>query len=84
MLSNSLAAELGPDIRVNTVCPGTIPTDMVTDLLATSRDRLTETPALKRLGKAEDVVKAMLFLTSDESSYITGDTLTVDGGWAYR
>ena len=37
MLSNSLAAELGPDIRVNTVCPGTIPTDMVTDLLATSR-----------------------------------------------
>ncbi len=84
MLSNSLAAELGPDIRVNTVCPGTIPTDMVTDLLATSRDRLIETPALKRLGKAEDVVKAMLFLTSDESSYITGDTLTVDGGWAYR
>jgi NAD(P)-dependent dehydrogenase (short-subunit alcohol dehydrogenase family) len=84
MLSNSLAAELGPEIRVNTVCPGTIPTDMVTDLLATSRDRLIETPALKRLGKAEDVVKAMLFLTSDESSYITGDTLTVDGGWAYR
>lgn len=84
MLSNSLAAELGPEIRVNTVCPGTIPTDMVTDLLATSRDRLTETPALKRLGTAEDVVKAMLFLTSDESSYITGDTLTVDGGWAYR
>ncbi|MBM3594697.1 MAG: SDR family oxidoreductase [Alphaproteobacteria bacterium] len=84
MLSNSLAAELGPEIRVNTVCPGTIPTDMVTDLLATSRDRLIETPALKRLGTAEDVVKAMLFLTSDESSYITGDTLTVDGGWAYR
>jgi NAD(P)-dependent dehydrogenase (short-subunit alcohol dehydrogenase family) len=84
MLSNSLAAELGPDIRVNTVCPGTIPTDMITDLLATARDRLIETPALKRLGKAEDVVRAMLFLTSDESSYITGDTLTVDGGWAYR
>ncbi|MCB2049661.1 MAG: SDR family oxidoreductase [Novosphingobium sp.] len=84
MLSNSLASELGPEIRVNTVCPGTIPTDMVTDLLASSRERLTETPALKRLGRAEDVVKAMLFLTSDDSSYVTGDTLTVDGGWAYR
>ncbi len=84
MLSNCLAMELGPDVRVNTVCPGTIPTDMVTELLETSRDRLTETPALKRLGKADDVVRAMLFLTSDESSYITGDTLTVDGGWAYR
>jgi NAD(P)-dependent dehydrogenase (short-subunit alcohol dehydrogenase family) len=59
---------------------------MVTELLAGegNKDRLIETPALKRLGKAEDVVKAMLFLTSDESSYITGDTLTVDGGWAYR
>ncbi|MBV1916769.1 MAG: SDR family oxidoreductase [Sphingomonadaceae bacterium] len=86
MLSNSLAAELGPEVRVNTVCPGTIPTDMVTELLAAegSKDRLTEAPALKRLGKAEDVVKAMLFLTSDESSYVTGDTMSVDGGWAYR
>lgn len=86
MLSNALAAELGPDIRVNTVCPGTIPTDMVADLLAAegARERLIETPALKRLGKPQDVVKAMLFLTSEESSYITGDTLTVDGGWAYR
>jgi NAD(P)-dependent dehydrogenase (short-subunit alcohol dehydrogenase family) len=84
MLSNSLAAELGPEIRVNTVCPGTIPTDMITDLLASSRERLTDLPALKRLGRPEDVVKAMLFLTSDDSSYITGDTLTVDGGWAYR
>lgn len=86
MLSNSFAAELGPDIRVNTVCPGTIPTDMITELLAGegNKDRLTETPALKRLGKPEDVVRAMLFLTSDESSYITGDTLTVDGGWSYR
>jgi NAD(P)-dependent dehydrogenase (short-subunit alcohol dehydrogenase family) len=86
MLSNALAAELGPQIRVNTVCPGTIPTDMITDLLAGegNKDRLRETAALKRLGTPEDVVKAMLFLTSDESSYITGDTLTVDGGWAYR
>jgi NAD(P)-dependent dehydrogenase (short-subunit alcohol dehydrogenase family) len=86
MLSNALAAELGPDIRVNTVCPGTVPTDMITDLLATdgTRDRLTDTPALKRLGRAEDIIKAILFLTLDESSYITGDTLTVDGGWAYR
>ncbi len=86
MLSNALAAELGPDIRVNTVCPGTVPTDMITDLLATdgTRDRLTDTPALKRLGRPDDIIKAILFLTLDESSYITGDTLTVDGGWAYR
>lgn len=86
MLSNSLAAELGPEIRVNTVCPGTVPTDMITELLATdgTRDRLIDTPALKRLGRPEDIIKAILFLTLDESSYITGDTMTVDGGWAYR
>lgn len=86
MLSNALAAELGPDIRVNTVCPGTVPTDMITDLLAAdgTRDRLTDTPALKRLGRPDDIIKAILFLTLDESSYITGDTMTVDGGWAYR
>lgn len=86
MLSNSLAAELGPEIRVNTVCPGTVPTDMITELLATdgTKDRLTDTPALKRLGRPEDIIKAILFLTLDESSYITGDTMTVDGGWAYR
>lgn len=86
MLSNALAMEVGPEIRVNTVCPGTIQTDMTANLLAGdgSRERLTDRAALKRLGVPEDVARAMLFLTADESSFVNGDTLTVDGGCTYR
>lgn len=81
-----LAFELGPHgINVNAICPGVIPTDMVTD--ATPPDKLeaklevwAKRAMLGRVGRAEEVAHAALFLASDESSFVTAQLLTVDGG----
>lgn len=85
MLGRCLANELGPDIRVNTVCPGTIQTAMMADMLKdnTHNARLTNSPALKRLGVPEDIAPVLLFLTSEESAFVNGATLTADGGTVF-
>ncbi|MBQ8425917.1 MAG: SDR family oxidoreductase [Clostridia bacterium] len=79
-LSKSLAVELSPYIRVNCVSPGYIDTKMNT---AYSKDTVkyikNETP-LERLGEPTDIANAIYFLSSDESSFITGVDLTVSGG----
>ncbi|WP_407892229.1 SDR family oxidoreductase [Scytonema sp. NUACC26] len=75
-------AKLG--IRVNAVAPAFITTPMVNRFVgATSerRDNLAALHPIGRLGQAEEVVPAVLFLLSDASSFITGDSLKVDGGW---
>src|SRR5271154_6924664 len=84
----TLAAELAPRIRVNTVSPGPIETPIFGKLGLSSEtiqafaaDMLQRNP-LKRIGHADDVAKAALFLLSDESSYTTGIELFVDGGMA--
>jgi NAD(P)-dependent dehydrogenase (short-subunit alcohol dehydrogenase family) len=68
-------------IRCNSVHPGTIETDMTADLLAGEgrEDRLSRTP-LGRLGQADDIAYGVLFLASDESSFMTGSELVIDGG----
>jgi len=79
-LVRSLAAELGPDIRVNAVAPGGIHTARVQptpERIAAIRKRVP----LQRLGTTDEIGKSMLFLASEMSSYITGHTLAVDGGW---
>ncbi len=72
---------LGPEgIRVNAVAPGAFPSPKVqADEGFVSR--LAERTALKRIGRPEDLVGAVTFLASEASSYITGQTLVVDGGW---
>lgn len=75
-LTKVAAIELGPDIRVNSVHPGPIETDM---LPAGSPDRFTRLP-LRRTGKPEEVAELVLFLASDASSYITGSEFAVDAG----
>jgi NAD(P)-dependent dehydrogenase (short-subunit alcohol dehydrogenase family) len=69
-------------IRVNALCPGPLRTDLLMDLLDTEEKRqrrLVHIP-MGRFGEAEEMAKAALFLATDDSSYLTGSTFTVDGG----
>jgi NAD(P)-dependent dehydrogenase (short-subunit alcohol dehydrogenase family) len=81
-LAKAMARELGPDnIRVNCVTPGLIQTDITGGKLTEEmREEILKGIPLNRLGEAEDVAKAYLFLASDLSSYITGAVIDVNGG----
>jgi len=79
--TKSLAKELGSrNITVNSVAPGFIETDMTSFLDEDAKKEVIKTIPLKRLGKPEDVAKLVLFLASDGASYITGQTISIDGG----
>lgn len=79
-LTWSLARELGPfHIRVNAVAPGITRTDMVAALPKEMIQPLINRIPLRRIGEAEDVANAFLFLASDMASYVTGEILSVDG-----
>lgn len=84
-ISKAAATTFGRQgVRVNTLFPGIIETPM-TQSLSTSKellDRLIQATPLKRLGKPEDIANAALFLASDESAYITGSELVIDGGFS--
>ena len=86
-MTELLAIELAPlGIRVNTICPGIIDTEATRALLGPEesavRARWLETTLIPRIGRPEDIVNMALFLASDESSYITGSKICVDGGWS--
>ncbi len=77
----SVAKEVaGRGIRVNAVAPGFIKTDMTSVLPEKIVENLLQSIPLQKLGEAEDIAKAVVFLVSDDASYITGQTLHVDGG----
>ncbi len=79
-MTRSLARELGPKgIRVNAVAPGITETDMMKAVPEHMIAPLIAQIPLHRLGQPEDIANALLFLASDEASYITGVTLSVDG-----
>lgn len=79
-LTWSLARELGPsNIRVNAVAPGIINTDMVAALPEQMIQPLINAIPIRRIGEAEDIANAFVFLASDMASYITGEILSVDG-----
>ena len=79
ILSQVLAVELAPfGINVNSIMPGTIDTPMVAGRLTPDTPKVIP---LGRIGKPADVAKAVRFLASEDSSFVTGTTLVVDGGW---
>lgn len=79
--SKSLAREIGSrNITVNTVSPGFIDTDMTRELSEEQRDNLTTQIPLGRLGSADDIAAAVVFLASPSAAYITGETIHVNGG----
>ncbi|MFB6363920.1 3-oxoacyl-[acyl-carrier-protein] reductase [Paenibacillus elgii] len=80
-MTKTAAKELASrGINVNCVAPGFIETDMTDKLLEDQRSQLMTQIPLARLGKPEDIAKAVVYLASDDSSYMTGQTLHVDGG----
>jgi 3-oxoacyl-[acyl-carrier protein] reductase len=79
--SRCLATEYAKrGITVNCVAPGFIETDMTIAVVNAAGDKIKNSIPVKRLGKPEDISNAVLFLASEESSYITGQTIKVDGG----
>ncbi len=79
--TRSLAREVGSrGITVNAVAPGFIETDMTNELSSEVRDSVLNQIALGRLGQADEIANAVDFLASDEAAYITGQTISVNGG----
>jgi NAD(P)-dependent dehydrogenase (short-subunit alcohol dehydrogenase family) len=83
-LTRTLAVEWASrGIRVNCICPGTIETPMVGAITSDAeRARLGDSTPMKRVGQADEIARAALFLASSDSSYVTGVMLPVDGGWS--
>ncbi|MFZ3468759.1 SDR family NAD(P)-dependent oxidoreductase [Streptomyces sp. 4.24] len=83
-LVRQLAVEYGPEVRFNSVLPGPILTENWDGVARDGRELSARATVLSRLGRPEEVAAAVAFLASDEASYITGTSLTVDGGWAVK
>jgi NAD(P)-dependent dehydrogenase (short-subunit alcohol dehydrogenase family) len=81
-VTKHLARELAPGVRVNAIAPGLVRTDMASVLIErlSARGEIAAHFPLGRVGEPDDVANAALFLASDRASWITGHTLTVDGG----
>ena len=79
-LTESLALELGPDIRVNAVAPAVVKTRFAQALYEGREEEASAGYPLQRLGETDDVASAVAWLLSDEASWVTGQTLVLDGG----
>ncbi|WP_305044956.1 SDR family NAD(P)-dependent oxidoreductase [Geoalkalibacter sp.] len=78
--SRSLALELAPRIRVNSISPGLIDTPLIQPLLKVKGPQLIDSTALKRLGRPEEVAQLVAYLCSDWASFITGESIHINGG----
>ncbi len=79
-VTKQLALELSPRVRVNAICPGVVRTRLAEALWKDNEDAVSGATALGRIGEPADVAAAVAFLASDQASWITGETLVIDGG----
>src|SRR5688500_1869219 len=79
-LTGHFAAELAPKVRVNGIAPGLVKTDFARALWEPAEEAIAKRMPLRRLGEPADIANAALFLASDAASWITGQTIVVDGG----
>jgi len=79
-LTKDFAKQLAPSVQVNAIAPGWVDTDMNKDLSEEFINEEIEKIYSKRFAQSEEIAKAILFLASDDASYITGSVLVVDGG----
>jgi len=81
-LMKSIAIDYGPEkVRANTIAPGIIETPETRERIQERHDWYMEEVVLKSIGQPTDIAEASVYLASDESRYVTGTTLVVDGGW---
>lgn len=79
-LTKSLAVEYAPFVRINAVAPGCIETKMTSNLSNVDKECIIDSTPLDRIGQPTDVANAIFYLASDESSFVTGEVLSVTGG----
>jgi len=79
-LVRNLSAAVAPHVRINSVAPGLIETDMIQSLDKKVRKTMVETTPLQRIGKPKDIANTVCYLLSDKSDFTTGQTLVTDGG----
>ena len=79
-LTRTFAADLAPTVRVNGIAPGLVKTDFARALWQPAEEAIASRTPLRRLGEPQDIANAALFLASDLSSWVTGQTIVVDGG----
>lgn len=80
MLTKVLARELGPYVRVNAIAPGSIDSKEEKPFSESYKEKWSQKTPLRRVGVPEDIARVAVFLASDDSAYMTGQTLSVDGG----
>jgi 3-oxoacyl-[acyl-carrier protein] reductase len=79
-LARNCAVAFGPDIRVNSIAPGLIDTDMTSDMNEEMRQRIIDATPMRRTGTPEDIAELCYFLLSDRAGFITGQTYVASGG----
>jgi NAD(P)-dependent dehydrogenase (short-subunit alcohol dehydrogenase family) len=85
-LVRQVAIDYGPDIRINALCPGPVDTPLIWDSASAFPDPsravadVAQKTLMKRLGSPDDIARAALYLASDESGWVTGTSITIDGG----
>jgi NAD(P)-dependent dehydrogenase (short-subunit alcohol dehydrogenase family) len=83
-LTRQFAAELAPRVRVNGIAPGLVRTDLARALWEPAEELVAKNTPLGRIGEPDDIAKAAVFLAGDMSSWLTGQTIVVDGGMLVR